>query len=222
MFHADFTGLVVGWLLSWVAGLNMVGSWLWQGLICRFSTVFDRVGIWLMFTCGWWGPWAEEDLEVAQERVDVSLVQIMAQHRSFALLISRVTLLLTPLQTSPHKRCLCCPSLTIQIRSKAHPPADTVTQIMYKRIYTWTYTNSHTQACIGLLSHTFITMYIQESLHMHTGYVNPVSVCINLYKTQLILDRCIIIKHWNYIHNSSFKRKDHIHPNDYPYYQWKT
>uniref|UniRef100_A0A671KNI8 Phosphatidylinositol-3,5-bisphosphate 3-phosphatase MTMR2 n=1 Tax=Sinocyclocheilus anshuiensis TaxID=1608454 RepID=A0A671KNI8_9TELE len=47
---------------------------------------------------------------------------------------------------------------------------------------------TYTSLYIGRLSHTFITMYIQESLHMHTaGYIDPVSVCTNLLK--LFLDR---------------------------------
>lgn len=201
----------------------MVGSWLWQGLIGRFSTVFDRVDIWLMFTCGWWGPWAEEEAEVAQERVDVSL-QIMAQYRSFALLITRVTLLLTPLQTSPHKRCLCCPSLTIQIRSKAH----THQQTLWRKLCTNAFTHDHTPTHTHKLEHRFAFTHIHNYVHTgkfthaHCRLLWSSLICTNLYTTKLLLDICIIIKHLNYIHNSSFKRKDHIHPNGYPYYQWKT
>lgn len=165
----------------------MVGSWLWQGLIGRFSTVFDRGDMWLMFTCGWCGPWAEEEVEVAQERVDVSLVQIMAQYRSFALLITRVTLLLTPLQTSPHKRCLCCRSLTIQIRSEAHTHQQLWRKLctnahLHMNIHQLAYTSMY----IAILSHTFL--YKHECLNTHT-----VSVCTKMYTctTKLFLDKYI-------------------------------
>lgn len=117
----------------------MVGSWLWQGLIGRFSTVFDRGDIWLMFTCGWCGPWAEEEVEVAQERVDADYGAVpelcIANHSCHA-----VTHPTTNIST---QKMLVLPVLnhSDQIQG-THPPA-TVTQILYKCTFTHEHTPTH-------------------------------------------------------------------------------
>lgn len=193
----------------WVAGLNMVGSWLCQGLIGRFSTVFGRVGIFADVylrlvrslrrrRCG--------EGEVAQERVDVSPVQIMAQHRSFALLITRVTLLLTPLQTSPHKRCLCWRSLTIQIRSKAHTHQQTlwrklctnnahmnIHQLTHKILHSFSFKHNH--CC----KHDSLNMW--DSLHTKKVYLFNETGMINSTQGFSI---SLYFDDWCYIELSGF------------------
>lgn len=146
----------------------MVGSWLWQGLIGRFSTVFDKgwyladVYLRLVWSLSRRRRWSRTGKGWCFPSADYGAVPelCIANHSCHA-----VTHPTTNIST---QKMLVLPVLnhSDQIQG-THPPA-TVTQIMYKRTFTHEYTPTRIHKHVHSNSFTHILVQTWTFKHTHS------------------------------------------------------